>query len=546
MGKPQPYRIGVVASESPDSVREVLDLLQAGFPVEHSFRQMGHYQGLDALILAGASECHRADALRIGVPVLVFLSASKRTALGPSLVTFTNCEATPALLRGQRFARCECDSTGAVGPGSEDQVVATVGNQPVWVARRSPVGVCHRVAMPFPELGQTASLCDLLNECAFFRILPLIQFLREVTAEESWSVPLRASLMFDDPNLHWPHYGFIDFSKLAASGKRHNYHTSIATVPLDGWYTHPAAARLFRENADQISLLVHGNNHTYAELLAHSEEAECGAYVTQALQRITRLERKSGVMVSRVMAAPHGACSEEMLRAMACAGYEAATISATSLRYYNSERPWVRALGFAVTENIQGLPVMPRFRISADCKARILIAAYLRQPIIPVGHHYDVADGLELLESVAGFINSLGPVQWMDMAKMTRSNFLSRYVDDTLEVRLFSNCVELSVPVGVSQLRVANTHGFGAAGVCFRVVSGKRVFESSLGKGTGAIQVAQGDRVTITVPPHPPVNLESIRSPRLGLWPVARRVLVECRDRLQPLRRMVSSRKLPK
>ena len=50
-----------------------------------------------------------------------------------------------------------------------------------------------------------------------------------------------------------------------------------------------------------------------------------------------------------------------------------------------------------MTEMVAGLPVISRFRISRECQNAILLAAYLDQPIIPVGHHQDVAGGLDLL-----------------------------------------------------------------------------------------------------------------------------------------------------
>ena len=58
--------------------------------------------------------------------------------------------------------------------------------------------------------------------------------------------------MLDDPNLHWPTYGFLDYAALVGSAKKHNYHVAIATIPLDGWFVHSAVGQLFRENTAHL------------------------------------------------------------------------------------------------------------------------------------------------------------------------------------------------------------------------------------------------------------------------------------------------------
>ena len=153
----------------------------------------------------------------------------------------------------------------------------------------------------------------------FASLLPLVQFLTDICGDRGWCAPrLRACFMFDDPNLHATTYGFIDYRHLAERAEAQNYHVSIATIPLDGYFTARRAASLFRQHRVRLSLLIHGNNHTHCELAAPRTQADAQALVADALRRVGRMERVSGVPVARVMAAPHGACSalaaEAMLR----------------------------------------------------------------------------------------------------------------------------------------------------------------------------------------------------------------------------------------
>ena len=102
---------------------------------------------------------------------------------------------------------------------------------------------------------------------SFLEMLPCIDYVQRICAPCLFEGPSsRACFIFDDPNLHWPRYGFVDFKEIAANATKHNYHVSFATIPFDGWFTHQPTAEIFRNNADRLSLAVHGNNHTRWEL----------------------------------------------------------------------------------------------------------------------------------------------------------------------------------------------------------------------------------------------------------------------------------------
>src|SRR5207237_9240552 len=99
---------------------------------------------------------------------------------------------------------------------------------------------------------------------------------------------------------HWKSYGYVRFGEVARHAGEHNYHASFATVPFDAWYVHSPTASLFRENKKTLSLLVHGNNHTHAELTQSYGDGQSNALMAQALQRIGQLERRSRLEIARV------------------------------------------------------------------------------------------------------------------------------------------------------------------------------------------------------------------------------------------------------
>src|SRR4029079_19528466 len=103
---------------------------------------------------------------------------------------------------------------------------------------------------------------------------------------------------------------------------------------------------------------------------------------------------------------------------------------------------------------VAGLPIIPRFGLSTACENDILVAALLRQPIIPVTHHQDVAGGYDLLDSTASLINSLGDVSWLDMRSIARRLYSRHRNGSSLNVRLFSKKVTVSIPAGTTHICV--------------------------------------------------------------------------------------------
>ncbi len=111
--------------------------------------------------------------------------------------------------------------------------------------RKSGEALSVRVS-PY-QLSPEGSLQDVLSGNRFLEILPLLQWLREICGH-AFSVnpsPPKACFIFDDPNLHWPRYGYVDYRQLAEQAQIENYHVAFATIPLDTWFTHRRDRRHF-------------------------------------------------------------------------------------------------------------------------------------------------------------------------------------------------------------------------------------------------------------------------------------------------------------
>jgi hypothetical protein len=342
--------------------------------------------------------------------------------------------------------------------------------------------------------------------------------------------------MFDDPNLHWNSYGYINYAQLVQDASRHNYHASFATVPMDGWHVHRETAALFQKNQSRLSLLIHGNNHTTKELAKTQDDYNRQALAAQALRRIERLERASGLEVSRVMAAPHGACTHDMATILLRTGFEAACISRGSIMNQNPGTAWPASVGLNPAEFLgAGLPVIPRFRLKRGCETEMILAAFLGQPVIPVGHHEDLAGGRDLLAELAGTLNSIGEVQWMNMKSIARSNFCTRREHEVLHVKMYSRKILLKVPQGVNQLCVHRPwlkDGASEELTLRTATSGPASYSPYQGE---PISIGSCEEIEIHAIPADAIDPRTVSLSRTPLWAIARRQICEARDRLKPM-----------
>ena len=392
-------------------------------------------------------------------------------------------------------------------------------------------------AFPLEELAADEALRSRLRGGRFMGLVPLLGFVREVSGELAWSEqPLRASFVIDDPNLHWPSYGFLGYTDLIGHASEHGYHLGVAMVPLDGWLVDRRAAALVRTHGELLSVLVHGNDHLARELARLCDDRDAEQAIAQALRRVAGFERRSGVAVRRVMVPPHGACSEAALRAMFRLGFEAACIS-RPYPWRDELPPPSTSSGWYPAEQVAGgLPVLPRYHI-AQPREELVFRALLGQPLILYGHHGDLADGLDVLADAARDVNSLGSVRWGPLDWIARHSYATRPQDGALGVLMYSRSALVDVPAGVAALRVHTNAVHG--GPAWRDVdcAGRRtpMHEGARGWSSDVLEVSAGAEIALSLPPEHPLQACALAARSSGPWPLTRRVLVEGRDRLRPL-----------
>lgn len=409
---------------------------------------------------------------------------------------------------------------------------------PLWICGENPNGRYQAASGLLEVLNTARSLSELCQPANLAALAPLISFVHAAKTAAGWRMPgLRAQFMFDDPNLHSPRYGYLDFAALLRQARKHHFHVALATVPADAWYVHRGAGLLVRRNPAHLSLLMHGNAHTRCELARECSYEVKLRLLAQALSRVEKCELRTGIRIARLMTPPHGACTAAWMECMSHLGFEAACISTGSLLGSNPDANWRAELGVRPAEFVGTLPVIPRFRLASNSRNHILMAALLHRPIIMVGHHGDVAPGWELLGELAAFVNSLGEVTWTNLAAISRTNFAFRQSGRHIAVNAFANRFSIPIGNGIDQLRVRRP------GICPSRITATGSDGATIAfapqESGDACQLRGGESYEILLHDRRVVDFHQVPPPRMRVWPLLRRTLVEVRDRVQPHARMM-------
>lgn len=515
-------RIAVTPASALHTHARLLTALEAAFPVR--FCSAGADRPVDGALLLTEGVPLPDDLPMAPAPVFAAPAAPPPAGGDAELVALLQGDGVDRRLRGVALPG-HIAITALTQIATGERILAATPSGAAWVAD----GRVHRLSAALPELQEHEVLRDLLVSGSVLTLVALTHFLRSLSREPRWTPPaVRATMLFDDPNLRRPRYGFIDFGALVAHADAHGYHAAMAMIPLDVAGPHRATVELFRRRRDRLSLVVHGNNHVKGELSAPVAAGDELSVAAQAVRRVARFEARHGLRVDRVMTPPHGMCSPEMARALGAVGFDA--LCALHPLPWQEDSPADRLLaGWDAAEFAGPCAVIPRMPLSASY-ADIALHAFLDHPIVLYGHHEDVAGGLAPLAEAAGRVNAVGSVAWTPMEDIVLGNRAVRSDGGVTVVRPFSARMRLELPAGTEALvvrapRDADEHFDGWSDGDGRMRSfgervpcdGSRSLEVRL-RPKGAV-----DPATIAPPPWRP-------------WPIVRRAATEVRDRTTPLR----------
>ncbi len=532
---PAPVVVGVFPAAALAERTALFGALEAAFPARFEGRDAGETNGLDGAIELGGSDLAKA-ATGAGVRTLALLRPEEKVDVAAVAQEMSDLPELDTRLRGASLPDTRLG--GALDPGASlgdpgSNVLASGNGIPTWI-RTDALDLALLVPA---ELGSEEALRDRLCDGRSAALLPIVSFLRELTAETRWQPPLgRACLLFDDPNLHRPSYGFLNLPELALHAREHGYHAALAMVPLDAWLASPSAKRALSDAAGAISLLVHGNDHNGGELGRQESEAEGLGLAAQALRRIDAFERRSGVAVDRVMVPPHEQCSEAAALGVLRSGFEAITMTRPFPWLSQPPHHWLSRpdtagplVGWHPADFAGQLPVILRHPLLSRDAPELVLRSYLDQPLILYGHHEDVAAGLDVLAAAAADVNRLGETRWCSVGEIAATNFESRRDGTHLTVRPYARRIRVEVPDGVEHLSLQLPPAHPGPGTEQLTVAGRPAPIDE------PIAVGADTSVELRLRPSNAIDPDSVPAPPRAPLAIARRTLGEGRDRLLPL-----------
>jgi hypothetical protein len=254
-------------------------------------------------------------------------------------------------------------------------------------------------------------------------------------------------------------------------------------------------------------------------------------------------ERRTGIAVCRVVAPPHGLCSELTASHLVRLGFEGLLLYGPGACFVletdrgMSVLPHESSLAGWLPTDIaaDGLPVLPRFALS-PWPDDLPLRAFLGQPLIVSGHHGDLAPGVDVLARAAEQINSLDGVRWMSPTDIARSSFSTYRDGHTLRVRMLSRRIRVDVPPGISEV-VIETPGLLSASTPQLAVSG-RSFPPLLADSSVAVSepigVSGAGPIEIGLVCADGADPARIATPGRSATPYLRRLATEARDRMAP------------
>ena len=367
----------------------------------------------------------------------------------------------------------------------------------------------------------------------FCSAAPLVMYLRYAFGKGMPAPPEHgACLIVDDPVLR-PQYGFLDFPHIAALCREHHFTCTIAFIPWNWRRSHRSVVELFRRHPEQLSLCIHGCDHTATEF-SGSSVPWLTSQAQLAIRRMERHQARTGVSYDPVMVFPQGAFSAAALMALKQSGFLAAVNTEVAPLDQSSGTEISEAWRPAILQ-YGNLAIFTR-RYPFHGLHNFAFDLLLGKPCLIVTHHSDFQEGGRGLLDFIDQLNSLQvPLKWRTLGTVVRRAYHQRLRSDgVLQIRMYGGevlvenagpesraiCVEKSEPTPEAIERLE--------------VGGRNIaFEHDQGYLRFAMNLAAGEGVPIRIVYKEQDEGQTRRSLRHSTTVLVRRCLSEFRDETQ-------------
>lgn len=259
---------------------------------------------------------------------------------------------------------------------------------------------------------------------------PLILFIQNCIPENIWkSQKTLGCFILDDPSLQ-DKYGYFELNSLREIIE-YSGSASIAFIP---WYyakSNPGCARVIQQNHPQLSICVHGCDHTWNEFV---EDDMLATYslIAESLRRMDHHRIKYNIDYEPVIVFPQGRFSQTTLEALATSKFIGA-INSTLFSFGDNDAIDLSELVSPIHTQ-QGFPLLKRYY--PEDEIGYAFALLLGRPVVFTEHHAFFKKGYQKLSAL---FNQSDVDRWTSPANIFREFYQARQNSDgDTEVRFFS------------------------------------------------------------------------------------------------------------
>lgn len=352
--------------------------------------------------------------------------------------------------------------------------LSTSAELPIFVRWRKQAGAIYVISgQPMTNLDR-AGLLDIYNDqTGFSQTVPLMMTIQATMGEEAWHSDRHfANLTIDGPTLEEPiqNLRYID---LLREMLVHNFHTTIAFIPVNWQKNQPEVVTLFQNYPEMFSLVQKGNNADGYEFYQYQvplngENAEYPARpyteqvgdVMEGLARMELLKNKTGLLYERIMIFPIGLPPAQTLRLLKTQDY-LASVNEQDVPL-GSARPtdWDYGM-YPANLEYESFPLLTRRFVSTDLSIDSIVQQsvfdlFLNKPVLFFGSVNDerlLVNGMEGFTPIADRINLLiGGIEWQSLGTILKYLYLEKTNDDgSVDIRMFSKTLILMNKTNVEQ-----------------------------------------------------------------------------------------------
>ena len=244
-------------------------------------------------------------------------------------------------------------------------------------------------------------------------------------------------MIVDDPPIR-DRYGSFSPTRLLSSLAGLPHAATVGFIPWNWNRSTSSAVEVFRSQRLQLSLCVHGCDHTQGEFASLSEKELSGKCLL-ALQRVNNLRKSTGLDCKPVMVFPQGLFSKCALAALQKTGFLAAVNSTLFPVDHSSADLRLADLLEPAYTGMHDFPVFLR-RYPSD-PVLCAIDLYLGRPLLVVEHQEYLRDGYEACRQFFEAVNRFPcKLNWAPLDQVARESCLQRQAQpDLTEVRFYTD-----------------------------------------------------------------------------------------------------------